>query len=728
MAALRNIVQWIREFLPRTVVEVFIIFFMMGILYRGRLYHKVQTSLHSPFALDAKGFPALYLFHHVWQDILVALGVALGFWLLVWFRRSWLPRHNWPGYIKILLVPLAAIFFGVGYGSHFQLVFMMNSGLVFDLLMEGVNEQTGDVGFFKYVTWMDMVVLFAPVLLFALLTRLTGGMRVWMDRLLALMVLAVLGMVLAGLYFRQPGLPDELRANPGVYLASDIIARFTAHEEAPDLADLGDQMRSVAFSDPRFVKEVEQAGARLRGGEDIYNVVFIIMESTGFRYVFDQSHKNEIPMPFLKKLSEESWWFTNHNSSSNSSARSLFSLFSGLYTKPQVEFFVTRKDVVVPSYFSFVPKRKSLLVTPGPLHWYFPRAFLAHSGIKEMQGFDELRHIPRMNELPNLVYARDERLTTQFFLERLEEKIDDGPGPFHAVYYSMVPHWPYTSYGKEYNIFPWMAESLKLKYYNNLRLLDTQIERIYRYVEKRGLLDKTIFVITGDHGEAFGQHAENYIHSRASYQENVHIPLLFHNKEIFEPRVEERYTSHVDILPTLLDAMKVEYNPELFHGESLLNENLKRKYVFFYGNENNISSIDVDTGVKVQINLTLHACTAYDLKNDPNEWRARGCREYEDQREALRFFKEYSGEILGSYNKQLQTTGTFFDQTHPDRQLRALEAELAEAREEWEEERAEAEAEALAAADGDPEGEDDSGRLGSEVQPAAWSGSVEYLE
>ncbi len=727
--------------LPRTVVEVFFIFFAMGVLYRGRLYYKVQTSLHSPFALDAKGFPLLYLFHHVWQDIAVALTVAAGFWFMVWMRQRWLPDHHWPRFLRLLLVPVLALVIGMGYGSHFQLVFMMNSGLVFDLVMEGFSEQATKAGFFSYVTLPDLIIWVFPVLLFAVLTALTGRLRKWMDRMLILFVFAAGSMVVGGIFLRRPGLPEELRANPTVYLVSDILSRLRAREAGPDLSRHGDQMRSVALVDPVFVQGGEPAQARIWAEERQWNVVFIVMESTGFRYIFDTGHKNEVPMPFLKNLSEKGWFFTNHHSSSNSSARSLFSIFSGLYIKPQIEFFETGKNVVLPSYFSFVPKRKTLLVTPGPLHWYFPHAFLAHSGLREMHGFDELEDIPRKNELENIVFARDERETAGFFLDRLDEKLRRGDGPFHVVYYSMVPHWPYTSYGPDFNIFPWDASSLKLKYYNNLRLLDTQIKRIYEFVEKKGLLEDTIFVITGDHGEAFGQHPGNYIHSRASYQENVHTPLLLYQPEIFEPRRIERYTSHVDILPTLLDGMKIEYNPALFQGESLFQKELRRKYIFFYGNENTMSSIAVDTGVKVQIDLAVRSCHAWNLREDPDEKDSGSCDEHADQKEALQFFKEYTLQILDSYNDQLRTTGGFFGERHPTRQLAAYAEEEFAVEERAQQKDREAEAEEAAseskrraAVEKEKKASAEKEKAGREKKEKAkkanrdWESSVEYLE
>ena len=42
----------------------------------------------------------------------------------------------------------------------------------------------------------------------------------------------------------------------------------------------------------------------------------------------------------------------------------------------------------------------------------------------------------------------------------------------------------------------------------------------------RGLTENTLWIIYGDHGEAFGQHEGNYGHPFFLYEENLHVPLV----------------------------------------------------------------------------------------------------------------------------------------------------------------------------------------------------------
>jgi len=56
------------------------------------------------------------------------------------------------------------------------------------------------------------------------------------------------------------------------------------------------------------------------------------------------------------------------------------------------------------------------------------------------------------------------------------------------------------------------------------------IKRVYDHLQKQGLLERTIFIIVGDHGQAFGQHhPNNYMHYRYSYNENLEAPAFIFN-------------------------------------------------------------------------------------------------------------------------------------------------------------------------------------------------------
>lgn len=176
------------------------------------------------------------------------------------------------------------------------------------------------------------------------------------------------------------------------------------------------------------------------------------------------------------------------------------------------------------------------------------------------------------------------------------------------------------------------------------------IKRIYDHLQKQGLLERTILVIVGDHGQAFGQHhPDNYMHYRYSYNENLETPAIFYQPALFRPKTFERSTSHVDILPTLLDAMRIPYDPMLFDGESLFHHPLKRKYIFFYGHEESISSLDAHH-IKVQYSLKKNRSWAFDLKLDPDEKKPLDSSLYQLQLDALHQFVRHHDSGLIQYN------------------------------------------------------------------------------
>jgi arylsulfatase A-like enzyme len=84
---------------------------------------------------------------------------------------------------------------------------------------------------------------------------------------------------------------------------------------------------------------------------------------------------------------------------------------------------------------------------------------------------------------------------------------------------------------------------------------DVQIARVIDYLERRGLLDDTLIVLAGDHGESLGDHGEE-THGIFVYQEALHVPLI-----VRAPRVSPRYVAApvrlADVTPTILDLLGV---------------------------------------------------------------------------------------------------------------------------------------------------------------------------
>ena len=396
-------------------------------------------------------------------------------------------------------------------------------------------------------------------------------------------------------------------------------------------------------------------------GKKPYHILYIVMESTGFDLALRPlgsaavQRGDDVAMPFLRSLSEQGLFLANHYSSGNSSPRGIFSLLSGLYVLPEVAIFDVRKDNHLPSLVSYLgPRYRRFLVTPGSLDWYFPQGFLLHSGLTELWGYHAL---PVRKIAPGgRSHARDEAESVSFFLRRLDEQLATG-SPVLSVYYSFVAHWPYPDYGPATHVaHPSRPQNA---YCNNLRYLDQQIERIYKHLQDRGVLDDTIIVLAGDHGEAFGQHPHNYTHSRMSYNENVRTPALLLNRHLFPPRVVTAPTSHVDIVPTLLDALAVPYDASRLQGESLFSDSFRRKYIFFYGNEDTLSSVSAE-GMKLQISLRDGGCWAFNLRTDPEERHRLSCSgppgqpglpALKEQQQALLQYRRHQQTALRRYNQ-----------------------------------------------------------------------------
>jgi choline-sulfatase len=90
--------------------------------------------------------------------------------------------------------------------------------------------------------------------------------------------------------------------------------------------------------------------------------------------------------------------------------------------------------------------------------------------------------------------------------------------------------------------------------------LGTFIERL----KKLGLYDKTLFVITADHGEEFYDH-NSFGHGHTVYQELIHVPLIARFPALIAPQRIRETVSTVDIAPTVLSAAGVPV-PDVMEG------------------------------------------------------------------------------------------------------------------------------------------------------------------
>ena len=99
--------------------------------------------------------------------------------------------------------------------------------------------------------------------------------------------------------------------------------------------------------------------------------------------------------------------------------------------------------------------------------------------------------------------------------------------------------------------------------------VDEQVGIFIRSLEQRGLLDRTVIVIVGDHGESLGDHGEA-THGLFVYESVLHVPLIVRAPAAgLTGRRVSGLVRSVDVMPTILQLLGVR-SATAMDGESLL--------------------------------------------------------------------------------------------------------------------------------------------------------------
>lgn len=114
-------------------------------------------------------------------------------------------------------------------------------------------------------------------------------------------------------------------------------------------------------------------------------------------------------------------------------------------------------------------------------------------------------------------------------------------------------------------------ESLRLAIahtYGMVAMIDDGVGRILEALRWRGLEDDTIIVFTSDHGELLGDHG--LLHKGPPpYRQLREVPLIFKGPGIPSGQVNSSLTSHIDLMPSLLDFVGIDAKNSRFDGQTL---------------------------------------------------------------------------------------------------------------------------------------------------------------
>ena len=140
----------------------------------------------------------------------------------------------------------------------------------------------------------------------------------------------------------------------------------------------------------------------------------------------------------------------------------------------------------------------------------------------------------------------------------------EAPGgqPFFCWVHIFEPHYPYDPPE------PFASRFRGDPYHGEVAAADAALAPLLEPLLAAGDRGRTLVVLTADHGESLGEHGE-LTHGVLAYEATLRVPLILYEPRLFEARRVSGPARHVDLLPTILDALSLPV-PEGLPGRSLL--------------------------------------------------------------------------------------------------------------------------------------------------------------
>jgi arylsulfatase A-like enzyme len=218
------------------------------------------------------------------------------------------------------------------------------------------------------------------------------------------------------------------------------------------------------------------------------------------------------------------------------------------------------------------------------------------------------------------------------FLHYWDVHYDYAPGPPYDTMFD--PHYKGSIDGTNFYFNPAVHEQMDRAdlahilalYDGEIRLVDDHLAKLRATLERLGVADKTILVITSDHGEEFFEHGRKG-HHRTLHDEILRVPFVMYVPRAKPTRAEVvMETSIVDIMPTVLGLVGVEL-PAGLDGADLSavsygdRSEWDRSTIaeLFRAESLNVQVSLRRTGKKLIHHFNDRQAEAYDIASDPGE-------------------------------------------------------------------------------------------------------------
>jgi arylsulfatase A-like enzyme len=402
--------------------------------------------------------------------------------------------------------------------------------------------------------------------------------------------------------------PYDKLANP-VYV---FAHSWLTSSEKPTLFTMKTTVGDEDFHPPTKVTPSTMPAAR----PAIRHVVLWVYESVPWEYVGAYGSKYGVT-PNLDRWAKHGAIFENVYAHAPATNKTLFSLLCSTY--PWISFKAEteeKPDVDLPSITSELKSRGfvSGFFYSGDLAFQGSGAFVKARGFDLAQDYKQRKSSRKLftNDQWPFLNGSDDLSTTESLIAWFDQQ--RATNKTFSLLWTNMTHYPYFTEADTHDFGP--KENLFNHYLNALYFGDRAFGVLMEHLEKHKLLDETLVVVVGDHGEAFMRHFQ-LSHGNRIYEENCHVPMIVINPALFAGQRYKAVGGIVDVAPTISDILG--HPPAAaWQGRSLFAaDRPKRTYFFAPWSDHLFGFREAD--FKFIYNATKDQYELYDLKSDPTE-------------------------------------------------------------------------------------------------------------
>jgi len=270
---------------------------------------------------------------------------------------------------------------------------------------------------------------------------------------------------------------------------------------------------------------------------------------------------DEVKTPNINRLAEEGILFKSTIAQTPLTLPSHSSIFTGTYplyhgVRDNGSFYLDENQTTL----------AEVLKNCGYTTAAFVAAFVLDSRWGLQQGFDHYYDNFDLTKYKTVSLDAVQRRGDEVLVEAYKWLEENHKQKFFAWIHLYDPHTPYDPpepYKSQYS-----GKRFGL-YDGEIAYVDQLIGEFRTFMEEQKLLDRTLVVFTGDHGESLGEHKES-AHGFFIYDASVRVPLIirFPGNKLSNTVLDNQVRS-IDIMPTLLHLVNAEV-PDSVQGMSLL--------------------------------------------------------------------------------------------------------------------------------------------------------------